>query len=214
VNPRDRAAVFGALARNFDPAEDFLLVPGVPLDTLDFTSYTMNLGSKMVLDAQTKPGRALAAPPARVPDPRALDDRILASRLAWGGMLVVQIRGEVRGGAGDPAIKGVPASTPGREVVEKLVRRPELAGMKLVVAVSADVPLEDDQLLLWGVFTRFDCARDVVPATTDTRGAWLVCRGPLGIDATWKPGYPEPVESLPELVAKVDGWWGSRAASS
>ena len=28
VNPRDRAAVFGAIARNFDPAEDFLLLPG------------------------------------------------------------------------------------------------------------------------------------------------------------------------------------------
>lgn len=26
----------------------------------------------------------------------------------------------------------------------------------------------------------------------------------LGIDATWKDGYPEPVESLPEVIAKVD----------
>src|SRR5258705_2356325 len=60
VNPRDRAAVFGAIARNFDPAEDLLLLPGVPLDTLDFTSYTMNLGSKMVIDAQTK-GRVVGS---------------------------------------------------------------------------------------------------------------------------------------------------------
>jgi 4-hydroxy-3-polyprenylbenzoate decarboxylase len=231
VNPRDRAAVFGALARNFDPAEDFLLVPGVPLDTLDFTSYTMNLGSKMVLDAQSKPGRAAAAPLARVPDPRAFDDRIVSSRLAWGGMLVVQVKGAVgedmtatavlssspgRGsapaaGAGpEGAASKAAGTTPGREVVEKLVRRPELAGVKLVVAVSADVPLEDDELLLWGIFTRFDCARDVAPAATESRGAWLVCRGPLGIDATWKPGYPEPVAILPDVVAKVDGWWGTR----
>jgi 3-polyprenyl-4-hydroxybenzoate decarboxylase len=234
VNPRARAAVFSALARNFDPAEDFLLVPGVPLDTLDFTSYTMNLGSKMVLDAQTKPGRAPTALPGTVPDPRAFDDRILASRLAWGGMLVVQMKGVVGGGttptAAPPATPGrssasatgsgapegaastAPGMTPGREVVEKLVRRPELASMKLVVAVSADVPLEDDELLLWGVFTRFDCARDVVPAATEARGAWLVCRGPLGVDATWKPGYPEPVESSPEVVARVDGWWGGASA--
>ena len=220
VNPRDRAAVFGALARNFDPAEDFLLVPGVPLDTLDFTSYTMNLGSKMVLDAQTKPGRAPAAPPTGVPDPRAVDGRIAASRLAWGGMLVVQVKGSVGGGApgaheavrlagsGEPPVTAAPASTPGREVVEKLVRRPEYAPVKLVVAVSADVPLADDELLLWGIFTRFDCARDVVPAATESRGAWLACRGPLGIDATWKPGYPEPVASLPEVVARAEIWWG------
>ena len=195
VNPRDRAAVFGAIARNFDPEEDFILLPGVPLDTLDFTSYTMNLGSKMVLDAQTGVGalsgaRAGAAPPADLPDPRALDPNVTASRLAWGGMLVVQVRAE------------------GRAVVEHLARRPEYARVKLVVAVSQDVPLGDDELLLWGIFTRFDCARDIVPAHTETRGAWLSCRGPLGIDATWKSGYPEPVVTPAEVIAKVDAWWG------
>jgi 4-hydroxybenzoate decarboxylase subunit C len=190
VNPRDRAAVFGALARNFDPAEDFLLLPGVPLDTLDFTSYTMNLGSKMILDAQTKPGRTPALPLASVPDARAFDERVLASRLAWGGMLVAQVKDA------------------GRDVIERLVQRPELSSVRLIVAVSPDVPLGDDELLLWGIFTRFDCARDIVPARTETRGAWLTCRGPLGIDATWKTGYPDPVENLPEVIAKVDGWWG------
>jgi len=39
------------------------------------------------------------------------------------------------------------------------------------------------------------------------RGAWLACRGPLGIDATWKQGYPEPVENLPDVVARVESWW-------
>ena len=191
VNPRDRAAVFGALARNFDPAEDFILVPGVPLDTLDFTSFTMNLGSKMVLDAQSAPGAAPPpAPPPAPPDPRALASGIRGSRLAWGAMLVVQVEGE------------------GRAVIERLVQRPELQALKLIVAVSADVPLDDDQLLLWGIFTRFDCARDIVPARTETRGAWLTCHGPLGIDATWKAGYPETVGTPPAVAAAVDGWWG------
>jgi len=75
--------------------------------------------------------------------------------------------------------------------------------------VSADVPLEDDELLLWGIFTRFDCARDIVPARIETRGAWLTCHGPLGIDATWKQGYPATVASPPEVIARVTGWWGS-----
>jgi 4-hydroxy-3-polyprenylbenzoate decarboxylase len=190
VNPRDRAAVFGALARNFDPAEDFVLIPGVPLDTLDFTSYTMNLGSKMVLDAQTKPGRAPATPPSMLPDPRRADERVIDHRLAWGALLVVQVKGE------------------GRAVVEGLTRRSEYAAVKLIVAVSDDVSLADDTLLLWGIFTRFDCARDVIPAAVETRGAWLTCRGPLGIDATWKPGYPDPIVNQPEAIARVDSWWG------
>jgi 4-hydroxy-3-polyprenylbenzoate decarboxylase len=115
---------------------------------------------------------------------------VKAHRLAWGGMLVVQVAGE------------------GRAVVEGLVRRPELAALKLVVAVSGDVPLEDDELLLWGIFTRFDCARDIVPASVEARGAWVECRGPLGVDATWKQGYPEPVATPADVIAKVDGWWG------
>jgi 4-hydroxy-3-polyprenylbenzoate decarboxylase len=202
VNPRDRGKVFEAIARHFDPAEDFLLVPGVPLDTLDFTSGRMNLGSKMVIDAQSH-ARAVgssggSATAARAPaplletvaDPRAIDARVKSWRLRWGGTLVVQVAGD------------------GRAVVETLVERPEYAGLKLLAAVSEDVPLDDDELLLWGIFTRFDCARDLVPAATETRGAWTVCRGPLGIDATWKPGYPDPVANLPEVIASVDGWWG------
>jgi 4-hydroxybenzoate decarboxylase subunit C len=202
VNPRDRRAVFEAIARHFDPAEDLLLLPGVPLDTLDFTSYTMNLGSKMVFDAQSharpagssgnSPGTGVAPTPLleSVPDPRAFEPRVLAHRLAWGGMLVVQVAGE------------------GRAVIEALVCRPELAACKLVVAVSPDVPLDDDELLLWGIFTRFDCARDTVPAQVESRGAWLTCRGPLGIDATWKDGYPDPVATPADVIARVDGWWG------
>ena len=208
VNPRDRAAVFGAVAQNFDPAEDFLLLPGVPLDTLDFTSYTMNLGSKMVLDAQSRPGSrrdgarggatAGSGPPteAELADPRQFDESIQKWRLAWGGMLVVRTAGE------------------GRRLVERLVRRPEYAGVKLVVAVSSDVPLDDDELLLWGIFTRFDCARDIVPAAVETRGAWLTCHGPLGIDATWKTGYPDPVGLPDEVVAGVDAWWGKEERRS
>jgi len=202
VNPRDRDAVFRAISRNFDPAEDFMLIPGVPLDTLDFTSYTMNLGSKMVIDAQSHarrvgsagvvPGdeaRAAWTPIERVDDPRAFANGIREWRLAWGGILIVQAEGD------------------GRAVIERLVLRPDYAALKMIVAVSPDVPLDDETMLLWGIFTRFDCARDVIPARTETRGAWVQCLGPLGIDATWKQGYPEPVANLPEVVAGVDGWW-------
>jgi 4-hydroxy-3-polyprenylbenzoate decarboxylase len=214
VNPRDRRAVFEALARNFDPAEDLLLVPGVPLDTLDFTSYTMNLGSKMVLDAQSGAGRVPGLPtaspplaPDAVPDPRRFDDRIADWRLKWGGIVVLQMRGTVGGddagwnaaqvAAGD----GARGATPGRQALEGLLRRPEYAAVKLMVAISGDVPLDDDAQVLWGWFTRFDCARDVIPAAVDVRGAWLTARGPLGIDATWKPGYPEPVALAAPVVA-------------
>jgi hypothetical protein len=37
---------------------------------------------------------------------------------------------------------------------------------------------------------------------------WTVCRGPLGLDATWKDGYRAPVENLSEVISGVDAWWG------
>ena len=184
--------MFRAVATNFEPSEDLILIPGVPLDTLDFTSFTMNLGSKMVIDAQTKPERPPLNPPAYVMDPRGTDPAILNYRLAWSGMLVVQTGAD------------------GRAVVERLIHRTELAHMKLIVAVSPDVPLEDDELLLWGIFTRFDCARDLVPAKTEVHGAWVTYRVRSASTLTWKRGYPEPVENAPEVIERVNAWWGSR----
>jgi 4-hydroxy-3-polyprenylbenzoate decarboxylase len=35
-----------------------------------------------------------------------------------------------------------------------------------------------------------------------------VYRGRLGIDASWKTGYPAPLEMAPEVVQLVDRRWG------
>jgi len=64
VNPRDWSAVLSEIHNHFDPHFDFVLLPKVPLDTLDFTSFKMELGSKMILDAtrKQKPDRAEETP--------------------------------------------------------------------------------------------------------------------------------------------------------
>ena len=67
--------------------------------------------------------------------------------------------------------------------------------------------LDDPDLLLWGVFTRFDCARDVVFSRVEQRGPWSSCFGTLGIDATFKPGYPERLQMPPEVVETVSRRW-------
>jgi 4-hydroxy-3-polyprenylbenzoate decarboxylase len=130
-------------------------------------------------------------------------------------VLIVKVRGAVGGdaagweSAGAEAVGRTASATPGRQVIESLVRRSEYEKVPLIVAVSEDVALDDPRERLWGWFTRFDCARDVIPAAVDVRGAWLSVRGPLGIDATWKPGYPEPVANSAELVAQVERTWSS-----
>ncbi|MEE9288834.1 MAG: UbiD family decarboxylase, partial [Bacteroidota bacterium] len=54
VDPKDWQNVLHQIRDHFDPHYDFVLIPKVPLDTLDFTSYRMELGSKMVIDATHK----------------------------------------------------------------------------------------------------------------------------------------------------------------
>ena len=227
VDVSDFDAVLRAIRDNFDPAADFLLLPGVPQDTLDFTSFSMNLGSKMVLDATSgatgtlhgTPGAdavavaeaaggsvpeidgefsGLVIPDVATPggtdtaavalDLRDVDRRILAHTNLEDALLVVHVE------------------SGGRAVVESLVQAP-LGPIKIVAAVSPDVPLDSRDLLLWGIFTRFDCARDVVFSAVQRRGAWTTCHGVMGIDATFKPGYPEPLEMDPDIVDKVDRRW-------
>ena len=190
VRVRDWGAVLQAIRRHFDPAKDWLLLPGVPLDTLDFTSFTPNLGSKMILDA-TANGEAPAAPsPQEPPDPARLDSRVRAWRLLEEALLVVQVAGDE-----------------GRTVLEHLVQAPALERIPLIAAVSLDVPLDDRELLLCGIFTRFDCARDIVCREAKLRNAWAQVKGPLGIDATSKSGYPEPIVMDEGIVRLVDRRW-------
>lgn len=187
VNVRRFADVLDALRRHFDPQEDFLMLPGTAQDTLDFTSFKMNLGSKMVLDATASSETpAPNTTPSQVPP---LGPGVLAQKNWRDCLLVVQVEGE------------------GRAVVERLVKDPALAGFRLIAAVSRDVPMDDEELLVWGLFTRFDCARDLTCARAEMKGAWPRYQGPLGLDATWKTGYPKPVGMDPAVVKKVDQRW-------
>jgi 4-hydroxy-3-polyprenylbenzoate decarboxylase len=165
------------------------LLPFAPLDTLDFTSFKMHVGSKLVIDAAGE-DQAKRPAPSGV-DPGRFDARIERYRLLDGGFLVVAVR-----------------SNP-REVLANLVGAP--LDVRFVVAVSEDVRLEDDENLQWGIFTRFDPARDMFFTEQSFTGARPVYRGIVGIDATWKKGYPAPLvmdESVVKLVEKrwADYW--------
>jgi UbiD family decarboxylase len=185
VDPSDFRAVMREIWRRFDPEDHMWILPFMPLDTLDFTSFKMHVGSKLVIDAA---GDAIGSATARDIDPKQFDARVSAYRLLEGGMLVVVVRGSAR------------------EVLANLVRAPLDA--RFVVAVSEDVQLKDDENLQWGIFTRFDPARDMIIAEQTFLGARPVYRGIVGIDATWKEGYPAPLVMDDAVVKLVDRRWG------
>jgi 4-hydroxy-3-polyprenylbenzoate decarboxylase len=185
VDPSDFRAVLREIWGRFEPEDHMWLLPFAPLDTLDFTSFKMHVGSKLVIDAA---GDAAAGtpPPAGI-DPRPYDSRIEDYRLLDGGFLVV-----------------VPRENP-RDVLSRLVQAP--LPVRFIVAVSPDVRLDDDENLQWGIFTRFDPARDMFFTEQSFTGARPVYRGIVGIDATWKQGYPEPLVMDETIVKLVDRRW-------
>ena len=189
VNPRNFTNLLRELWYRFEPGERMLLLPIAPLDTLDYTSFRMHVGSKLVLDAT---GEALTteSPPRDVSNPSAMDRRVVRHRLLEGGFLVVVVKQ-------DP-----------RDVIQKLLAWKDLGPVRFIVAVSEDVDLSEEWSLLWGIFTRFDPGRDMIFTGQEFIGARPVYRGPIGIDATWKEGYPLPLEMDPATVSLVDRRWG------
>ena len=190
VNPRDPSQVIRAIRRNFDAEQDFHLIARTAADTLDFTGEALHKGSKMILDA-TPSGRddeavTAVALPASI---KSIAPGVVGHRLVGKTMLVVRIDGQ------------------GREDVNKLVDSPLLGDVKIVAAVSSDVDINDDENLLWGIFTRFDAVRDVVFSRSEFRDLAPVYSGVMGIDATWKQGYQKPLVMDPEIVKKVDSKW-------
>ena len=184
-DPSDFRAVLREVRLRFEPEDHLWLLPFAPLDTLDFTSFKMHVGSKLVLDASGDP--AVRSAPADVLDPSRLDPRIEAHKILEDSLLVVRVRHQAR------------------EVVQNLVRAP--LGVGVVAAVSADVSLDDDENLQWGIFTRFDPARDMLFTDQTFVGARPVYRGIVGIDATWKEGYPAPLVMDESVVKLVDRRW-------
>ncbi|HKP29738.1 MAG TPA: hypothetical protein VJU15_10050, partial [Gemmatimonadales bacterium] len=148
-----------------------------------------HVGSKVVFDA-AGPELVTEAPPREVVNPSSLDRRIVGHKLLEGGFLVVVVRQ-------DP-----------REVLQTLVKHEALGPIRMMAAVSDDVRLDDAENLMWGIFTRFDPARDMVFTEQRFIGARPVYRGRVGIDATWKTGYPLPVEMPEETVSLVEHRWG------
>ncbi len=190
VNPRDPSAVLQSIRRNFKPEEDFHLIANTSADTLDFTGPAQDRGSKMVIDATGSPrgGDSISATALPV-NLAQLTTGAVKHRLVGRTMLVVQMRGE------------------GRPLLESLVRNPLLGHLSIIVAVSDDVDIDNDVELLWGIFTRFDAARDVSFSAAEFRGIEPVYHGIMGIDATWKESYPKPLIMDPEVVKKVDSQW-------
>ncbi len=194
VNVRDFRQVSHALWETLDATHGLHLLAPTAQDTLDFTGPSMNTGSKLILlgtRGHRPPLRQQPPPPP--PHHSAVHAHILAMVAVGEAFLVVQVPPD----ADKPAIR------------EALAAHPATGQYLFHVLVSPDVPLNDLRMILWGWFTRFDPLLDLHPTRREVVGNRLVLQFPIAIDATWKPGYRQPVAFDPVHERRVNENWAS-----
>ncbi|HDZ9206889.1 TPA: 4-hydroxy-3-polyprenylbenzoate decarboxylase [Vibrio cholerae] len=206
VNARDWRQVIAAMVNHMSPLRDTLFIEHTPIDSLDFASPVVGLGSKIGLDATVKwPAElvlsnsdqsektttlSLEALKARLSDEADVLDVALPE--AANGKLVLLLINKQEAGQAQQLLQ---------RVVDKLNGDSPL---KFVILCDDDVNIHDWNDVIWAMTTRMDPARDSLRIV----GQDLIC-----FDATNKlPDEVErewgtPIRKDPKLVAKIDSLW-------
>ncbi|MGR5140630.1 4-hydroxy-3-polyprenylbenzoate decarboxylase [Photobacterium sp. DNB23_23_1] len=211
VDTRDWGSVVGAMTRNMDPVRDTLLIDNTPIDSLDFASPVVGLGSKMGLDATRKWEAETASAIAYSRPQTELDhltleqdikqqfadviDCYLPQTAECGGMAIVTIKKEKAGQA--------------LQVMEGIwARLFEQADIKFIIVCDGDVDARDWNDVIWAITTRMDPSRDTLMVNSvNGLGA------KVGFDATNKLAgeaareWGTPITKSAEVVARIDAIW-------
>ncbi|GHY73082.1 3-polyprenyl-4-hydroxybenzoate carboxy-lyase [Vibrio cholerae] len=206
VNARDWPQVIAAMVNHMSPLRDTLFIEHTPIDSLDFASPVVGLGSKIGLDATVKwPAElvlsnydqsdkttelSLEALKACLSDEADVLDVALPE--AANGKLVLLLINKQEAGQAQQLLQ---------RVFDKLNGDSPL---KFVILCDDDVNIHDWNDVIWAMTTRMDPARDSLRIV----GQDLIC-----FDATNKlPDEVErewgtPIRKDPKLVAKIDSLW-------
>ncbi|MCD1191970.1 4-hydroxy-3-polyprenylbenzoate decarboxylase [Vibrio cholerae] len=206
VNARDWPQVIAAMVNHMSPLRDTLFIEHTPIDSLDFASPVVGLGSKIGLDATAKWPAELAVSNSDQSDKTTelslealkacLSDEAdvldVALLEAANDKLVLLLINKQEAGQAQQLLQ---------RVVDKLNGDSPL---KFVILCDDDVNIHDWNDVIWAMTTRMDPARDSLRIV----GQDLIC-----FDATNKlPDEVErewgtPIRKDPKLVAKIDSLW-------
>ncbi|TQP11347.1 4-hydroxy-3-polyprenylbenzoate decarboxylase [Vibrio cholerae] len=206
VNARDWPQVIAAMVNHMSPLRDTLFIEHTPIDSLDFASPVVGLGSKIGLDATVKWPAELAISNSDQSDKTTelslealkacLSDEAdvldVALPEAANDKLVLLLINKQEAGQAQQLLQ---------RVVDKLKGDSPL---KFVILCDDDVNIHDWNDVIWAMTTRMDPARDSLRIV----GQDLIC-----FDATNKlPDEVErewgtPIRKDPKLVAKIDSLW-------
>ena len=206
VNARDWSEVTAAMCGHMDPSRDSLMIENTPIDSLDFASPVVDLGSKMGLDITKKWDAELALSPdtpslptdnqhiegclAQLTEtfPEIIDIHLQNDNAC---MVVVSIDKQAAGN--------------GKKIIESVWS--QFDENKFIIVCDSDVNVSDWNDIIWAVTTRMDPARDTFFLKNQTG------HSKMGLDATNKfegeclREWGVPITKNPDVVKKIDSIW-------
>ncbi|TXZ77041.1 4-hydroxy-3-polyprenylbenzoate decarboxylase [Vibrio mimicus] len=206
VNARDWPQVIEAMVSNMSPQRDTLFIEHTPIDSLDFASPVVGLGSKIGLDATCKWEAELSiSVNTNNTEQASLSlDTIKASLAGEPDILDVALPESAHGQLVLLLINKQEAGQ-GQKILERVIDRlSTYHPPKFVIFCDDDVNIHDWNDVIWAMTTRMDPARDSLR---------IANRDLLCFDATNKlPNEVErewgtPIRKDPTLVAKIDSLW-------
>jgi 3-polyprenyl-4-hydroxybenzoate decarboxylase len=183
---RDFTRLLAHVLARFRPETDLFIFSNLSMDTLDYTSGTINRGSKAVLLGLGEPVRELPCEFRGV-----LPLGVTRAEVFCPGCLVLQ------------------GSTFGEEPEQaaRLAREEALRDWPLVVMHDDANVARSAPDFLWATWTRFEPASDIHAAAVTLRRGHISYTAPLVIDARMKPGYPEELVARPDIAELVTRRW-------
>jgi UbiD family decarboxylase len=183
---RDFPRLFEHVLARFRPETDLFVFSNVSMDTLDYTSGTVNKGSKAVMLGL---GDAVRELPREFRG--SLPGGVVRAETFCAGCLVVE-------GA-------TYADEP--ELAARLAREDAFKDWPLVVIHDDARVARNAPDFLWATWTRFEPAADIHAAATTVRRHHISYTAPLVIDARMKPGFPDELVVRPDIGELVTRRW-------
>ncbi|ANS83903.1 4-hydroxy-3-polyprenylbenzoate decarboxylase [Vibrio scophthalmi] len=208
VNARNWDEVVQAMTSNMDPVRDTLLIEHTPIDSLDFASPVVGLGSKIGWDATIKWQAELASSVAESKGELFDPDAIL-EQIKLANPIIRDIYLPQGALCGQMVLVSIDKQNPGegQQVIAAIWSHlSSLVDPKFIVVCDDDVNIRDWNDVIWAVTTRMDPARDSrLDRDADVGRIALDATNKLGDEASREWGIP--IKKDPLLVDKIDAIW-------
>lgn len=212
VNARDWSSVAQAMVENMQPQKDTLFIDNTPIDSLDFASPIVGLGSKMGMDITKKWPAEIEADKSNNSLHNTASLQLTEGDVANLYQQIPEITAlhfPIQDNSHQMMIVKIEKSQTGQgfELINKLQDLlQEKIDLKFVIICDGDVDISDWNDVIWAITTRMDPSRDTLMLNSE-KGSMM------GLDATNKFSdevtreWGTPIIKDSQLVKRIDSIW-------